>query len=229
MKTNEKRSSQSENQVKKVKSAAGFGTFIREKKVRVADKHLCSECSKTFNSAFNLKRHMVSELHKKSPKRKRAEQLSMRRVRKFLTESDNLKEINRQRKNSDTFGLIGATLIEDIMTQIPQISNRNMLKTLTEKEVAKGSFPIKSESSSPKKMSLSTFDLKGALAYLWNWTLGQAEEKQHFLIDSSLSRHVKINKVRIPCVIGSEHSQSLLLIEFCDILDSCASEQMKII
>ena len=78
-------------------------------------------------------------------------------------------------------------------------------------------------------MSLSTFDLKGALAYLWNWTLGQAEEKQHFLIDSSLSRHVKINKVRIPCVIGSEHSQSLLLLEFCDILDRCASEQMKII
>ena len=37
------------------------------------------------------------------------------------------------------------------------------------------------------------------------------------------------NSVRIPCVIGSEHSQSLLLLEFCDILDRCASEQMKII
>ena len=71
MKTHEKRSSQSENQVKKVKSAAGFGTFVREKKVRVADKHLCSECSKTFNSAFNLKRHMVSELHKQKPKKEK--------------------------------------------------------------------------------------------------------------------------------------------------------------
>ena len=50
-----------------MKSAAGFGTFVREKKVRVADKHLCSECSKAFNSAFNLKRHMVSKLHKKKP------------------------------------------------------------------------------------------------------------------------------------------------------------------
>jgi hypothetical protein len=79
-------------------------------------------------------------------------------------------------------------------------------------------------------MSLSTFDLKGQLSILWNWTLWQqTEEKQHFLVDSSLSRHVKINKVRIPCVIGSEHSQSLLLLEFCDILDRCASEQMKII
>ena len=32
VKTNEKRSSQSENQVKKVKSASEFGTFVREKK-----------------------------------------------------------------------------------------------------------------------------------------------------------------------------------------------------
>ena len=110
VKTHEKRSSQSENQVKKVKSAAGFGTFVREKKVRVADKHLCSECSKTFNSAFNLKRHMVSELHKKKPKKKKSRTTVMRRVRKFLSESDNLKEINRQRKNSDTSGLIDATL-----------------------------------------------------------------------------------------------------------------------
>ena len=54
-----------------MKSAAGFGTFVREKKVRVADKHLCSECSKTFNSAFNLKRHMVSELHKQKPKKEK--------------------------------------------------------------------------------------------------------------------------------------------------------------
>ena len=65
-------------------------------------------------------------------------------------------------------------------------------------------------------MSLSTFDLKGALAYLWNWTLGQAEEKQHFLIDSSLSRHVKINKVRIPCVIGSGHDLKKLFKEMGD-------------
>ena len=89
MKTHEKRTSQSENQVKKVKSAAGFGTFVREKKLRVADKHLCSECSKTFNSAFNLKRHMVSELHKKKPKKKKSRTTVMRRVRKFLSESEN--------------------------------------------------------------------------------------------------------------------------------------------
>ena len=113
------------------KQKAGFGTFVREKKVRVADKHLCSECSKTFNSAFNLKRHMVSELHKQKPKKTKSRTTVMRRVRKFLSESDNLKEINRQRENSDTSGLIDATLIEEIMAQIPQISNRNILRTLT--------------------------------------------------------------------------------------------------
>ena len=45
----------------------------------------------------------------------------MRRVRKFLSESENLKEINRQRKSSDTCGLIDATLIEEIMAQILQL------------------------------------------------------------------------------------------------------------
>ena len=92
MKNHEKRSSQSEKHVKRVKSAAGFSTFVREKKVRVADKHLCSECSKTFNSAFNLKRRMVSELHKQKPKKKKSRTTVMRKVRKFLSESDNLKK-----------------------------------------------------------------------------------------------------------------------------------------
>ena len=114
-----------------MKSAAGFGTFVREKSVRVSDKYLCSECCKTFNSAFNLKRHMVSRLHRQKSKKKKSRTTVMRRVRKFLSESENLKEIKRQRKSSDTSGLIDATLIEEIMAQIPQISNRNILRTLT--------------------------------------------------------------------------------------------------
>ena len=130
VKTHDKKPSH-DNQVKKVKSAAGFGTFVREKSVRVSDKYLCSECSKTFNSAFSLKRYMVSGLHKQKPKKKKSRTTVMRRVRKFLSESENLKEIKRQRKSSDTSGLIDATLIEEIMAQIPQISNRNILRTLT--------------------------------------------------------------------------------------------------
>ena len=74
---------------------------------------------------------MVSKLHKQKPKKENEQNNVMQRVRKFLSESDNLKEINRHRKSFDTSGLIDATLIEEIMAQIPQISNRNILKTLT--------------------------------------------------------------------------------------------------
>ena len=156
VKTHEKKTSH-ENQVKKVKSAAGFGIFVREKSVRVSDKYLWNECSKTFNSAFSLKRHMVSGLHKQKPKKKKSRTTVMQKVRKFLSESDNLKEINRQRKNSDTSGLIDATLIEEIMAQIPQISNRNILKTLTilRKKLPKEAFQLSQNSVCHRLRALS--------------------------------------------------------------------------
>ena len=156
VKTHEKKPSH-ENQVKKVKSAAGFGIFVREKSVRVSDKYLWNECSKTFNSAFSLKRHMVSGLHKQKPKKKKSRTTVMRRVRKFLSESENLKEINRQRKSSDTSGLIDATLIEEIMAQIPQISIRNILKTLTilRKKLPKEAFQLSQNSVCHRLRALS--------------------------------------------------------------------------
>ena len=76
VKTNEKRSSQSENQVKKVKSASEFGTFVREKKWG----WLTNIC------VVNALKHSIlpstwrgtwwANCTRKSPKRKRAEQLS---------------------------------------------------------------------------------------------------------------------------------------------------------
>ena len=156
VKTHEKKPSH-ENQVKKVKSAAGFGIFVREKSVRVSDKYLWNECSKTFNSAFSLKRHMVSRLNKQKPKKKKSRTTVMRRVRRFLSESENLKEINRQRKSSDTSGLIDATLIEEIMAKIPQISNRNILKTLTilRKKLPKEAFQLSQNSVCHRLWGLS--------------------------------------------------------------------------
>ena len=76
---------------------------------------------------------MVSKLHKQKPKKENEQNNVMQRVRKFLSESDNLKEINRQRKNSDTSGLIDATLIEEIMAQILQLIS----ETKEEREIAR--------------------------------------------------------------------------------------------
>ena len=53
----------------KVKSKVGFGTFVRREKVKVSKQFLCNECSKTFNSIANLKRHMLSGLHATSRKK----------------------------------------------------------------------------------------------------------------------------------------------------------------
>ena len=82
---------------------------------------------------------------------------SVRRVRKFLSESDNLKKINRQRKKSDASGLIDATLIEEIMAQIHQISNRNILKTLTilRKKLPKEAFQLSQNSVCHRLRALS--------------------------------------------------------------------------
>ena len=64
---------------------------------------------------------MVSGLHKEKPKKKKSRTTVMRRVRKFLSESENLKEINRhrQRKTSDTSGLKQQTSDGDSMSDVP--------------------------------------------------------------------------------------------------------------
>ena len=42
-------------QVKRAKTSAGIGTFVRKNKVKAPNQFMCSECSKTFNSNANLK------------------------------------------------------------------------------------------------------------------------------------------------------------------------------
>ena len=79
--------------VKQVKSKVGFGTFVSREKVKVPKQFLCNECSKTFNSFANLKRHMLSGLHATSRKKKRSSRTTvMRKVKKLLSDPDYLKE-----------------------------------------------------------------------------------------------------------------------------------------
>ena len=55
----------------------------------------------------------------------------MRKVRKMLSDKELLREINRQKGKDATNGVIDETVIETIMSQIPLISNRSILKTLS--------------------------------------------------------------------------------------------------
>ena len=55
----------------------------------------------------------------------------MRKVRKMLSDTELLREINRQKGKDATNGVIDETVIETIMSHIPLISNRSILKTLS--------------------------------------------------------------------------------------------------
>ena len=81
----------------------------------------------TFNSNANLKRLMLSGLHAPPKRKKRRHRTTvMRKVRKMLSDPDFLKEIGKQSKLGAASGVIDETLVEAIMTQIPNISNRNI-------------------------------------------------------------------------------------------------------
>ena len=75
-------------QVKRVKTSAGIGTFVRKNKVKAPNQFMCSECSKTFNSNANLKRHMLSGLHAPPKKKGRHRTTVMRKVKKMLSDPD---------------------------------------------------------------------------------------------------------------------------------------------
>ena len=73
---------------------AGFASFVRSEKVKMQHEYLCHECSKTFNSKSNLKRHMLTGQHVTAKKKKpRHRTTVMRKVKKFLAKAENLEEI----------------------------------------------------------------------------------------------------------------------------------------
>ena len=55
----------------------------------------------------------------------------MRKVKHMLSDEDFLREMNRQRNINAPSATIDKTLIETIMANIPMISNRNIVKTLS--------------------------------------------------------------------------------------------------
>ena len=81
----------------------------------------------------------------------------MRQVKRMLADEDYLNEIARQRRLAAPSGaVIDETLIETIMVQIPQMSNRNILRTLSilRKKLPKGEFQNKSKKGSCTKIQL---------------------------------------------------------------------------
>ena len=117
--------------VQKVKSNIGFGTFVSTEKESTTQEFLCAQCSKICRDSHNLERHMRQVHLKKQKKKKKNRTTVMRKVKQMLSDEDFLREMNRQRNINAPSATIDETLIETIMANIPMISNRNIVKTLS--------------------------------------------------------------------------------------------------
>ena len=90
---------------------------LREEKGSVE----CGKCGKSFISKFNLKRH--TRKHK-------SRWTVMRKVRKMITDAEYKKELKKKWSDGDSEA-VDDTYVETIMQAIPNMSNRQILKTLT--------------------------------------------------------------------------------------------------
>ena len=117
--------------VQKVKSNIGFGTFVRTEKGSTTQEFLCAQCSKICRDSHNLERHMRQVNFKKLKKKNKNRTTVIRKVKQMLSDEDFLREMNRQRNINAPSATIDETLIETIMANIPMISNRNIVKTLS--------------------------------------------------------------------------------------------------
>ena len=116
----------------KVETEMGFGTFGKEKerKVKLRKRFMCEKCAKTFTSDANLQRHFKTETHNQKKKVRNNRWKVMRHVKKLLEDAQYANELKKKTNVSDT-GCIDGELVESIMCNIPNISNRNILRTLT--------------------------------------------------------------------------------------------------
>lgn len=105
--------------------------FSEEKRELLKKKSFALSVLKNSETATIL-RGTLEKCMKNETKRRRNRTTVMRQVKRMLADEDYLNEIARQRRLAAPSGaVIDETLIETIMVQIPQMSNRNILRTLS--------------------------------------------------------------------------------------------------
>ena len=114
-----------------VQSEFGFGAFQKEKKVKKKKTFMCDKCAKTFHSEAHIKRHFLTTSHTNRQKKQGSSRWKvMRHVKKLLKDTQYANELKKQTKGVET-GNVDGSVVEAIMSQIPNMSNRNILRTLT--------------------------------------------------------------------------------------------------
>ena len=114
-----------------VQSKFGFGAFQKEKKVKKKKTFMCDKCAKTFHSEAHIKRHFLTTAHINRHKKQGSSRWKvMRHVKRLLKDTQYSNELKKQTKGIET-GSVDSSVVEAIMSQIPNMSIRNILRTLT--------------------------------------------------------------------------------------------------
>ena len=118
---------------------------------------MCEKCAKTFTSDANLQRHFKTETHNQKKKVRNNRWKVMRHVKKLLKDAQYANELKKKTNVSDT-GCIDGELVESIMCNIPNISNRNILRTLTilRRKLPKKTLPSRFEKGDSTDINRST-------------------------------------------------------------------------
>ena len=92
---------------------------------------MCDKCAKTFHSEAHIKRHFLTTTHTNQQKKKGSSRWKvMRHVKKLLRDTQYANELKKRTKGTEA-GSVDSSVVEAIMSQIPNMSNRNILRTLT--------------------------------------------------------------------------------------------------
>ena len=93
---------------------------------------MCDKCTRTFYSEANIKRHFLTTAHTNRQKKQGSSRWKvMRHVKKLLKDTQYANELKKRSKEGNKSGSVDSSVVEAIMSQIPNMSNRNILRTLT--------------------------------------------------------------------------------------------------